>query len=116
MRFLAITLLVLFVAIAQAHANDYGLYDDNGRSIYSLGPSDTPSYGTGSPSPDFFEYNNNSNYRGNHDWGEQHEQWERSQHRQEERMFWQQQSAPKYNKPIAPCGPYYAPRAAKGCY
>ena len=39
-------------------------------------------------------------------------------HREAERSFWQsQQYDPLRNmKPIAPCGPYYAPRASKNCY
>ena len=58
----------------------------------------------------------------------QYDRWNaevrRQQERLEDRMFQDSQrrqsqgsyGVPDTGKPIAPCGPYYAPRAAKNCY
>ncbi len=137
MKTIALSLLILFMAVV-AHAqnwyepvpcyacdvdtsysrqNDWDKHMEEVQSgfasNYGLGNSNGTSYGGGAPQGEW----RSQGYQQDSGWD--YEGMARQQQREAERSFWQSQGSygvPDTGKPIAPCGPYYAPRAAKNCY
>ena len=115
MKTIALSLLILFMAVtANAKSWDEHMEDvqTGYASNYGLGPNNGTSYGGGAPQGEW----RSQGYGQDSGWD--YEGMARQQQRGAERSFWQSQRYdPLRNmKPIAPCGPYYAPRAAKNCY
>ena len=111
MKALAISILILLMAVtANAKSWDEHMEDvqTGYASNYGLGSSSNvipkaPEWNVPEPSSQGWNY----------------EGMDRQMHREAERSFWQSQGSygvPSNDRPIAPCGPYYAPRAAKNCY
>ncbi len=115
MRVLAFTVLVLLIT-ATAYGQSWEDIANESMASFGIGPSGT-TQGTvnGSGVPQF-----NMQPQGyNQDRGWDYEGMEQQQHRAAEQSYWRLQGSygvPHNEKPIAPCGPYYAPRAAKNCY
>ncbi len=116
MKTLAISILVLCFAIS-AHAQTWEDHAANAMSNFGIGSNPT---GPGTmyeqavraQRPNPFQYEDDLS-------GWDTQGLDESLHREYERSYWQSQGnygVPHNDKPIAPCGPYYAPRAAKNCY
>ena len=114
MKIFTLTLLILFVAVMQSYANEYGLYQEDGRSIYSIGPSNGTSFGGEAPQGEWQYDQEQTRQSGTYsDWQEPMYQLPNPTQPQYPSPSY---GVPSTGKPIAPCGPYYAPRAAENCY
>lgn len=123
MKTIALSLLILFMAVV-AHAQNwyepvpcyacdvdtsYNRQNNQGYTPnYGLGPNNGSSFGGGAPQGEWGSGYSSSSPQAQSEWYQPQPQ------QQPQSNF--SYGVPGTGKPLAPCGPYYAPRAAENCY